>query len=424
MTLAWVPAVLLAFAIAPAGVHPAAHYLPQVGDSFTFTETISVGGGYGNLTGFWSTDDVNGTLTVTATPANGTDTATFDYVGHYWNSSGGNYPWTEDGPSFTFSAKTFDYVRGTDDQPGEVGNQTWFFMNNSLAPGATIAPLGTELTITSDDATFDLGTGAGGFVSAIGAAGTGTYDNDGFTAQYDYHAYYAPSTGYIVGYVYTENDSDSQGDGFVYVDHLAVTHATYSIPAAASPLPKTYAVTFTESGLPAGRSWTVTFDGYAYSSTTATVTVPAVPNGTYVYLLHSNGYVAASASGTLTVDGPGGGATSQWTVFPATSAPAFTLLDLLVVLVVVIVIVVVVVALLTRRSRRPAQIPQHPRGGMPQFSPPMTGAPPPPISLTPGAQPSIQQVVVKEVVKVKCAYCGSLIDSTATACPFCGATRS
>ncbi|TMI68503.1 zinc-ribbon domain-containing protein [Candidatus Bathyarchaeota archaeon] len=32
--------------------------------------------------------------------------------------------------------------------------------------------------------------------------------------------------------------------------------------------------------------------------------------------------------------------------------------------------------------------------------------------------------MIKEVVKVKCKYCGALIDSTVQACPFCGAPRT
>jgi rubrerythrin len=44
--------------------------------------------------------------------------------------------------------------------------------------------------------------------------------------------------------------------------------------------------------------------------------------------------------------------------------------------------------------------------------------------LTPSGQPAVQQIIIKETVKVNCRYCGSLIDSTAETCPFCGATRS
>lgn len=39
-------------------------------------------------------------------------------------------------------------------------------------------------------------------------------------------------------------------------------------------------------------------------------------------------------------------------------------------------------------------------------------------------QKETEQVVIKEIVKVKCQYCGALIDSTVDKCPFCGAPRS
>src|SRR5208283_438868 len=40
-------------------------------------------------------------------------------------------------------------------------------------------------------------------------------------------------------------------------------------------------VTFTESGLPSGTSWTVTFNGSPHSSTTATISIPGVSPGSY-----------------------------------------------------------------------------------------------------------------------------------------------
>ncbi len=55
--------------------------------------------------------------------------------------------------------------------------------------------------------------------------------------------------------------------------------------------------------------------------------------------------------------------------------------------------------------------------------PPPPGPPPENIDLTP-KQPPVQQIVIKEVVKVKCRYCGALIDSTAETCPICGAPRT
>ena len=51
------------------------------------------------------------------------------------------------------------------------------------------------------------------------------------------------------------------------------------------------------------------------------------------------------------------------------------------------------------------------------------GPDPEPLNLT-ASQPAVQQIVVKEIVKVKCQYCGAIIDSTLEKCPNCGAPRT
>jgi hypothetical protein len=84
---------------------------------------------------------------------------------------------------------------------------------------------------------------------------------------------------------------------------------------------------------------------------------------------------------------------------------------------VVIVIIVILVYSLSRRGRK--TLPQHSY----QQPPPPPGPPPENINLT-SKQPQVQQIVIKEVVKVKCRYCGALIDSTAETCPICGAPRT
>ncbi len=88
-----------------------------------------------------------------------------------------------------------------------------------------------------------------------------------------------------------------------------------------------------------------------------------------------------------------------------------------IVLVIAVIVVIVVVAV-SRRGR--VKLPKH-AYQQEYRPPPPAAAPPPSIDLTP-KQPPVQQIVVKEVVKVKCSYCGALIDSTAPVCPFCGGT--
>jgi hypothetical protein len=86
---------------------------------------------------------------------------------------------------------------------------------------------------------------------------------------------------------------------------------------------------------------------------------------------------------------------------------------------VLVLVIVVVVILIYAFSRRRRKLPKHPS----QQQYPQPGPPPENIDLTP-KQPPVQQIVIKEVVKVKCRYCGTLIDSTAQVCPMCGAPRT
>ena len=64
-----------------------------------------------------------------------------------------------------------------------------------------------------------------------------------------------------------------------------------------------YTVKFTESGLPSGTSWSVTFNGSTLSSTTDTISITAA-NGTYSYSVGSVlGYTVSPSSGSITVNG-------------------------------------------------------------------------------------------------------------------------
>ena len=64
----------------------------------------------------------------------------------------------------------------------------------------------------------------------------------------------------------------------------------------------TYALTFSETGLPSGMSWTVTLNGVNQSSATATIAF-IEPNGTYAFIISADGYLPTPASGTEPVVG-------------------------------------------------------------------------------------------------------------------------
>lgn len=348
--------VLLALS-APASAAPGGHYIPKVGDGFHYYEEVTVTNGVGDYSGYTEATFINGSEGVTAVAGNGTESADFANTWTYSNSSGGSLHGGAQG-AFTFSAETFLYVQGTDNQTGYVNPAVWFYINNSLPAGQQVELLNTPSTIESTNWTYQFPTDSSRYVRTIYTEGSGTYTRDDsygeFSASYTWRSYFDPATGYIVGYAYTEQDSNTSGDGFTYTDLLSVTTTTYALTAASAP-----------------------------------------------------GQSSASSSGTSN--------------------------DLVIALVVIVVIVVIVVlAALALRSRRRSSLPRHSAGGrveygtMPMPPPPPVppGMAPPPIRLTGAQQPAVQQVVLRETVKVNCRYCGTLIDSTATVCPNCGAPRT
>ncbi|MGA8710123.1 MAG: zinc ribbon domain-containing protein [Thermoplasmata archaeon] len=326
-----------------------AHYTPLPGDQFTYNEAIALSNGVGNYSRYTESTSINGSLSVTSVLPNGTESVSFYNANSYQNNTGGSQTWNSSG-KFTFSATTFLYVNGTDNQTGYTNPYVWFFMNNQLPEGASFYVLNSGLSVVSTSYNYALETAAGTYVKAIFAEGNDSYQrNDAygvFSASYNWKAYFDPLTGYILGYVYTEQDSDNAGDGFTITDTLSVTHTSYALTPGSAP--------------------------------------------------------PASSSGT-------GSSTSN--------------LLLIVAVLVIVVVIIVVVVVAVSGSRRNHPLPRHSATGRMTFSPPL-GPPPPGIQLTPSGQPAVQQIIIKETVKVNCRYCGALIDSTVEKCPFCGAART
>jgi hypothetical protein len=347
-------ALLLVVLNVPSSGSPGDHYAPQVGDGFHYYETVVLDDGTGNYSGYTENTFVNGSVGVTGLAANGTANASYQNTNSWRNNQGGSENWESSG-KFGFSPSTFVYVNGTDNQTGYTSPvYVWFYVNNKLAAGGTFYLLNSEMSVISTNFSYDLG--GSRYVETIYTEGTGSYQRDDdygvFTATYTWQSYFDPGTGYIVGYLYTEHDSNGAGDGFTWTDTLYVTSTSYPLVAAAGPPPP-----------------------------------------------------------------------------PASTAPPFSTVGVIVAIVFVIVLIVIVVWLVARsRRNRPRQLPQHAAAGTigysapppPPFAP-MGGAPP--IHLTPSQQP-VPQVVLRETVKVKCPYCGTLVDVTDKVCPNCGAPLS
>ncbi|MGA7922404.1 MAG: zinc ribbon domain-containing protein [Thermoplasmata archaeon] len=340
--------VPLLFLCVPAAAVSGSHYTPQSGDSFHYSENIELGSGTGNYSGYTESTFINGTESVTAIADNGTESATYSYTAAWSNSTGSSENWQSSG-DFTFSSATYRYLQGTDNQTGYSNPFVWFYMNNSLTSGNSFFLLNTKMNVVSTDYSYGPPTMSGKYFRTLFTEGNGSYQRNDvygtFDASYNWQSFFDPSTGYIVGYVYSEQDQDGTTSGFTLTDSLAVTSTSYALtPAAAPP--------------------------------------------------------ASSSGGGLT-----------------------NLEIAIIAIVVLIVIIVVIYAVVSAARRRGRKLPEHSARGSVTYNPPPTGVPPP-INLTPSGQPAVQQIVMRETVKVNCRYCGTLIDSTDTVCPKCGAPRT
>ncbi len=315
-------------------------YVPRPSDHFSYRETIDVGNGVGYYGGYSDHTDVTGSESMNGIFANGTVASNYastwafrDYQGLTKNGgSSGNFTW---------SSVTFLYEHGTDNQTGYTNPKVWFYMDNSTLKGGSFYLLDTLMTVQSRNHGFSLPS-ENRYVNTIFAQGSSSYfrndDYGQYSAAYTWSVYFDPSTGYIVGYVWDEHDSNTVGDSFSYTENLSVTATSYPLAAGTAP------------------------------------------PGLLLYVLYA------------------------------------------VAIVVFLVIVLVIVVILISRRRRRVKLPKHAYEQEYRPPPPMP-TPAPGIDLTP-KQPPVQQIVIKEVVKVKCKYCGALIDSTVLTCPICGAPRT
>jgi len=89
---------------------------------------------------------------------------------------------------------------------------------------------------------------------------------------------------------------------------------------------------------------------------------------------------------------------------------------------VVVVVIVGIIAYSAGRRRRKDTLPKH--SYAPPTPPPQPAPPSEPFGsrIDLGSKPT-EEVVIREVAKVNCKFCGTLIPTTAERCPYCGAPR-
>jgi ice-binding like protein len=94
------------------------------------------------------------------------------------------------------------------------------------------------------------------------------------------------------------------GRAMAEIGEVSLAGATITVPKTTTVT--TYPVTFTETGLPASTSWSVTFAAVLASSSTTTIVFTAA-NGTFPYGITLAGYIANPTSGNVTVNGAAAG---------------------------------------------------------------------------------------------------------------------
>ncbi|MCW6168960.1 MAG: thermopsin [Thermoplasmatales archaeon] len=119
-------------------------------------------------------------------------------------------------------------------------------------------------------------------------------------------------------YSYTVSTSDHTYGPSSSSGSVAVAGSTASKSVSFAEL---YTVTFTESGLSSGTSWSVTLNGTTESSTTNTITF-SLPNGTYSYTIANiSGYNISKPSGSVTVNGKNVTQSINFSQAPSTTPP-------------------------------------------------------------------------------------------------------
>ena len=220
--------------------------------------------------------------------------------------------------------------------------------------------------------------------NSIPVGGTFTLLNTEMTISPKSYSYFLPSQNENVNVIFAQGTSSYQRN-----DEYGQFTATYTWKAYFDP----------------STGYIVGYDYVEHD------TNPSGDGFTYTESLYvtSTSYSLIAAAATTINSSPSGG-----------NSGSTQNLDYIIAIILVIIVIAIISYAISRRKRR--TLPKHPYQ---QQSPPPSPPNPPPenIDLI-SKQPQVQQIVIKEVVKVNCRYCGALIDSTAETCPICGAPRT
>jgi Thermopsin/Periplasmic copper-binding protein (NosD) len=264
-------------------------------------------------------------------------------AGTSWSVTlGGSNTMTSTNSTITFSELNGTYLYNIPNAGGMSPSPSGGTVTVSGMPvGVTVAfsatPVG-KYAVSFEET--GLASGTNWSVTLSNSAGTSTAYSDGTsTVMFNVaNGTYNWTVNAVGGYQL------EQATGSIQVVGVAQTVAVTFAPV-------TYTITFTESGLPAGTTWSVTIGTVTHTSTNATITFQE-PNGMYSYTIGAvSGYTASASSGTVTLSGA---PTTESVTFtssgPSTSSSSglSTLEWALIGIVIAIIVIALIVALVMR----------------------------------------------------------------------------
>jgi len=256
------------------------------------------------------------------------------YVNITGQQSSGPIPYSQTTYSLSLSNGSYSYAISTGNKeykPSYIGSLT---VNGSpVSQLITFSELAYTITLTESG----LPSGTSWSVTLNGSTLSSTTNTIIFTEP---NGTYSFSIGYITGY------SVSPSSGTVTVNGASVNEAITFTPVSV----KTYSVTFAESGLPSGTSWSVTFNGKTETSNNNTISFTE-PNGTYSFTISPiNGYSVSPSSGSITVKGTNISQNITFTSVTTTTPPSSN--DYLIYIIIAVVVIAAAIGAVVAMGRR------------------------------------------------------------------------
>ena len=220
-------------------------------------------------------------------------------------SNGQSFSSTSDTISFSETNRSYSYTVATSNKIYSPSPSSGSFTVNGSSLSKLVVFSLVKYTVTFKES--GLPSGTAWYVNLSNAIDSGAITGTSYSFSLTNGTYsYSISnpSGYTV----------SPSSGSITVNGSNVPVSTTFTPVKTSV--SKYTITFSESGLPFGTSWSVTLNGAPESSTSGTITFTE-PNGTYSYTVSSvSGYTVSPSSGSIVVSG---NSISKAVTFTATS---------------------------------------------------------------------------------------------------------